>query len=519
MKVLIWGTGQFAQKVIEHIEYVNKIFGACAIEIEGFIDNNSSVIGSKMFDRTVLSPGEISVNHLPIIIAVKFCDDIKEQIESTIGGEYYTYYDIIYSDKLFWNIAPLKINDVVKKVNIQKKILQNEIDKLTNIEYIAGVQSLLPVDFVNAEKELDKLAVCSVNSAKNNKRKRIAIYYHRLLNGGVERVISHLLREFCINGYEVHLLLDEKNSCADYSIYKDVKVHINSVKNHENNFIWMTDIAQYLIDNRIECLISHESYWEGNYFLNKICQLYNIRFILEIHNHHSGFVNRKLSFYEELYKSTDKVVVLNDEDLIYWKKYHIDVEKIINPVYVNKKKEVFEGKNILWVGRLNTGQKNVYEIIKVAELLCEMKNDVRFHIVGDFENEATEREFCHRIREKNLANYFIFHGYQKDVEPYYMDADLMIMTSRYEGFAMTITEALSFGIPVFAYDLPYLEVMKRGRGTIVVPQGDYIGLADKIRGVLEDKTYLLKLSDEAYECAKELAEENIMEKWERVINE
>lgn len=61
------------------------------------------------------------------------------------------------------------------------------------------------------------------------KIKTIGMYYHRIYNGGVERVIGCLSKIFDERGYKLVIITDEPENELDYELPKDAKrVVLNS---------------------------------------------------------------------------------------------------------------------------------------------------------------------------------------------------------------------------------------------------------------------------------------------------
>jgi glycosyltransferase involved in cell wall biosynthesis len=56
------------------------------------------------------------------------------------------------------------------------------------------------------------------------------------------------------------------------------------------------------------------------------------------------------------------------------------------------------------------------------------------------------------VAEAGVADRFTFTGYRTDVPEQLATMDVLAVTSVKEGFGRTITEAMSTGIPVIAYD-------------------------------------------------------------------
>lgn len=92
----------------------------------------------------------------------------------------------------------------------------------------------------------------------------------------------------------------------------------------------------------------------------------------------------------------------------------------------------------------------------------------------------------------------VFEGAQKDVAPYYAYADVVLNTSRYEGYGRAIIEALAAGVPVVSTDVG----VAREAGAIISDEG---GFPEAIRSALQSgRNASLKvemLSKDAYLAA------------------
>lgn len=82
----------------------------------------------------------------------------------------------------------------------------------------------------------------------------------------------------------------------------------------------------------------------------------------------------------------------------------------------------------------------------------------------------------------------VWLGFQTNPFPYIRAADLFVLSSRFEGFAMVLTEAMALGTPVVSTDCPHgpREILDGGRYGPLVPPGDPASLARAILGMLED---------------------------------
>ena len=88
-----------------------------------------------------------------------------------------------------------------------------------------------------------------------------------------------------------------------------------------------------------------------------------------------------------------------------------------------------------------------------------------------------------------LGECVVFGGYQPDVRPYMAAAAGFVLSSRYEGFALVLAEALAMGAPVAAFDCPVgpREVLADGTlGRLIAP-GDGAGLARAMVDMVEGR--------------------------------
>lgn len=518
MNLIIWGIGVYAKRVIEHIAYINAKCIENIYEVDCFVDSDPILQGTKFNGKMIISPDEIIERKTPIVIGVKCSSEIEKVLREKYKHKYYTYCDFVYRDlPLEENVELYDNYEIKEKLLLQNDILKGQYNYYDFNNYIAGIMCVFSDKLYDFGEKKQYYQIDSKN--RQHIEKKIALYYHRMQNGGIERVMSHLMREFLAKGYEVFLLVDELDVDKDYEIPVDVRIHRTVVKEYENIYRWFLDVIDYLKQNKIDCLISHESYWYGNYYLYQACRNYNIKFILEIHNHYSGFIGGNLNFYKQLYSNADDVVVLTDEDALFWGKNGIQCTKICNPVYTYEKNKITNKKNILWIGRIALKQKKVLDVIKVAKCLIENHIDVRLHMVGKFENKVTEMTVKSLVEEYDLKDVIYFEGYQKDAEKYYREADIMILTSEYEGFPMVVAEAMGHAIPVVAYDLPYLELFKNKKGVICVEQGDFSEMSKQITYLLENDDLRRCIADEAHEEATRFSRMDLMKQWEELLNE
>ena len=97
---------------------------------------------------------------------------------------------------------------------------------------------------------------------------------------------------------------------------------------------------------------------------------------------------------------------------------------------------------------------------------------------------------------------------------------LSLATSSYEGFSLSISEALSVGTPVISYDFLYgpKDLIRNGENGVLVRNGDVEALADAIVDLLDNPEKLARMQQSAFKFAPSFSEESIKSSWEHVFD-
>jgi len=135
-------------------------------------------------------------------------------------------------------------------------------------------------------------------------------------------------------------------------------------------------------------------------------------------------------------------------------------------------------------------------------------------------NQETQR--LHQLVEQaGLQAVVTFKGYTPQLEKVYQQAQLMLLSSRLEGFALALLEANAHGVPVISYDTYYgpAYIIKQAQNGYVVPYGDQAAMTAKIVLVMTDANLRQRLSTGAYQRASDFAAENVWQLWQQQVIE
>jgi GalNAc-alpha-(1->4)-GalNAc-alpha-(1->3)-diNAcBac-PP-undecaprenol alpha-1,4-N-acetyl-D-galactosaminyltransferase len=275
--------------------------------------------------------------------------------------------------------------------------------------------------------------------------------------GGMEKVMSVLLNKFSKKNIELHLVLCGRNREIKYSIPKSIIIHRPSFSYSETNrFIFTLKTILYLrkeIKNiKPDSILSFGEYWNSLVLLS----LLNLKYPIYISdrsqpNKDLGKIQNKLRNF--LYpKATGYIAqTIKASEIAAKNKWNSNITVIGNPIKQNSIQDFGNRDNIiLTVGRL-IPTKHIDELIDIFRIVNA--KDWKLIIVGgNSKNLNLLDKYTKLVQELGLSDSIKLVGAKSNVEEYYKKAKIFAFTSSSEGFPNVIGEAISYGLPVIAYD-------------------------------------------------------------------
>lgn len=281
--------------------------------------------------------------------------------------------------------------------------------------------------------------------------------------------------------------------------------------------------ADYLNSQKYDIVIGVEGYY--SLLLGIVGKKLNAKTIGWQHNSYDAYLNNKDRYYWKQDKLFEKyipkinkyIVLTNDDKIRYKEELHIDCEVIYNPLsFESHIKSTCNEKDIIFVGRLLQEQKGLDLLIEAFNIIHKSKADWNLKIVGDGKDRDS---LLDNIKKYNLEDNILLVGRCDNVKEHYLYSSIFVSTSRWEGFGLSITEAMECGVPVVSFDNsgPKEIINKPGINGILVENYDAVKLANEIINLIEDDEKRKSMSLESIKRAKDFKVDNIIRQWDYII--
>ncbi len=167
-----------------------------------------------------------------------------------------------------------------------------------------------------------------------------------------------------------------------------------------------------------------------------------------------------------------------DKNLIIVKPIEINVELFKNNTVRFSLKDRYKqfNKIVLVVSRLES-EKNIDGAIKAFAIAKKDLHDLGMVIVGSGREMNNLKKLAYNL---GVSDSIVFEGWQNDLIPYYKGADVLLVTSWYEGYGVVFKEAEATGCKIISTDVGIAKDVGA-----VIATWDERDIADKIIKLLK----------------------------------
>lgn len=212
----------------------------------------------------------------------------------------------------------------------------------------------------------------------------------------------------------------------------------------------------------------------------------------------------------------DALITLTPNDAQSWykiKRPYVIPNFITYPTYTT----LNESQTVITAGRLEY-EKGYDLLIDIWKLVYQKHPEWELKIFGD---GSMKEMLTKKINAYQLNSKIHIIPPVNNIYNEYMKSAIYVSSSRFEGFGLSIAEAMSCGIPCIAFDCPYgpRNIIKQNEDGILVNNLDILSLANKLNYLIEHKDIRIKMGENARINIARYASENIMKIWDNLFNE
>ncbi|MEA1052142.1 glycosyltransferase [Lamprobacter modestohalophilus] len=178
-----------------------------------------------------------------------------------------------------------------------------------------------------------------------------------------------------------------------------------------------------------------------------------------------------------------------------------------------------EFKTVLTVARL-VSRKNTALLLNAFALIAHNCPDWRLCILGD----GPERDaLTAQAKTLGLSESVDFVGHQDNTYPFYRDADLFVIPSLYEGFGLTLCEALAHALPSVGFALcngVNEQILDGKNGFLIAGEPSAEALAEKMQTLMQNRNLRSAMSAGAWESFRaRYSNKRVHDAWEQIFAE
>jgi len=361
------------------------------------------------------------------------------------------------------------------------------------------------------------------------RRRKVVFYNGSLRMGGIERVLIEVLKHIDRDKYEISLVIED-GLLSENVFEKEVPSEIpitylkpeeiirktmalkNGRKNIFNKILYNVAMAnerklkerkilEYLEENQPDILIDFDM------GLSKVAdKIKGTPKITWIHSSIKNWYRKpgKIRRLGERLKSYDRVVTIcddmNSETAGLYPDLKTKLHRIYNPMNLKRvkemagregdltphEKELMASPYLLSVMRLTTYQKDFKTLVEAFKLVKEEGYPGKLYLLG---GGPDRDEIEKMIEASGMEKEIILLGQKENPYLWMKNSELLVHSSKFEGFGMVLIEAMALGRAVISTDCPVgpKEVLEGGKAGLLSKLEDAEDLSRKIISLLEDE--------------------------------
>lgn len=337
-----------------------------------------------------------------------------------------------------------------------------------------------------------------------NKILTLLFYIPHFYIGGVSKVFTNLLSELSKKEIKISIIIGDANESLldNIECNKNIDIIYLKSKKSSKSIVQVSKLLKFISPDIAIGVQSHAA-WT----LSIASMLINFKGKIVSWEHTNRSISiKKSNFYTKAthflisaisnIKINSYICVSNGVAVDLEKILNIDKKKIISipsPIFNNhqtrSKRENAPSRDLvkfLSVGRLSF-EKGLLDLLSaISDLPRNMKWNLT--IIGSGPEEGALRKY---VDSHNLQSYVTFTGHLNNTKEFYMNSDVFVLTSHYEGLPTVLVEASQYGLPIVSTDCESgpREIIINGLNGLLVPVGDISAIKFALLKMLENHAH------------------------------
>ncbi|ESU25839.1 glycosyltransferase [Flavobacterium limnosediminis JC2902] len=357
-----------------------------------------------------------------------------------------------------------------------------------------------------------------MNIPKRNHK--IALIGYTLNSGGLERVMSSLSVYFGNQGIEVHniVLVDD----VGYP-YSGTLVNIGKMKEQHKGIFGKLQLLRflkkYLQQGNFDFIIDFRYRIKPFQEVLMANWVYKTKTIYTVHSGNTATYIPESKFLANLiFKNKYAVVCVSDAIKVSVEKMYDfqNLHRIYNPINLSeiqqKSSETipFEFQYVMGMGRFDYYNVKQFDRLIAAYLESDLpQKSIHLILIGEGERRAE----VEKLVESHPKIHFT--GFQQNPYPYLKNALFLVVCSKYEGFPMSVIEAMACGTPVVAFDgiSGPNEVIVNEKNGLLAENQNFEDLKNKMNRFVSDADLYRNCKAQTLPSAAQFSTDKIGKQW------
>lgn len=226
--------------------------------------------------------------------------------------------------------------------------------------------------------------------------------------------------------------------------------------------------------------------------------------------------------YRLLYDNSDKLVLLSEKfypDFSSFGNLKIDGKFYAIPnalsfdEFATDEEISAKVKEVMILSRMDEKSKRISMALKIWSIVNQSGkyDDWKLTIIGGGTDIDYFKRIAKRLKLKNIS----FEGRQENSIPYYKRSSIFLMTSRYEGWGITLTEAQQMGVIPIAFGsyASITDIITNKDNGIIIPNNHIHEFSTALMNLMDHEQTRHIMAKKCVESSKRYNKDNVIKLW------